>query len=425
MKVNRMDVRYQVFVSSTYKDLEEERKEVTQAILERNCFPAGMELFPASNRKQWEVIKKVIDESDFYLVVIAGRYGSMGTDDNGNKVSYTEMEFDYAIKRKKPIAALIYDDINKLPGDKLEQNQTNRRKLDKFREKACTGQMIRKWTNKDNLKSATLNAITELVKNAIDDGNDMGWVKVNASNNVVLFPRKEIERKKSIDERLQMSTGNYKHIKHIRMMAIAANLLLKPETASAAYIRQLDQEPITLKEALEKIMRDNNSLNSNGVNTTKFDLILTEPTEYNLEDVNTKLPDSTVVAKWEIFGALHGLYTMITTDTTLGKLSKEGANSRFNYYVTNISIPFSIFNVEFYDGHTDLNHVKIDLYSAELEQDNERRSMIIWQTKDKQNYDFFVNTFDRIKKGKTCRRPTLEDLKGWAMQWEKICVDRN
>lgn len=35
---------------------------------------------------------------DFYLVIIAGRYGSIGVDDAGNKVGYAEMEFDYAVK---------------------------------------------------------------------------------------------------------------------------------------------------------------------------------------------------------------------------------------------------------------------------------------------------------------------------------------
>ena len=39
--------RYQVFVSSTYEDLQEERREVMQALLELDCIPAGMELFPA------------------------------------------------------------------------------------------------------------------------------------------------------------------------------------------------------------------------------------------------------------------------------------------------------------------------------------------------------------------------------------------
>ena len=67
-----------------------------------------MELFPASNKSQWEIIKKVIDESDFYLLIIAGRYGSIGIDDFGNKVGYTEMEFDYATKTNKPSAAVIH-----------------------------------------------------------------------------------------------------------------------------------------------------------------------------------------------------------------------------------------------------------------------------------------------------------------------------
>ena len=48
-----MEKRYQVFVSSTYADLQEERKTVMQALLELDCIPAGMELFPAANEDQW------------------------------------------------------------------------------------------------------------------------------------------------------------------------------------------------------------------------------------------------------------------------------------------------------------------------------------------------------------------------------------
>ena len=35
-----MNKRYQVFVSSTFEDLQEERKEVMQALLELDCIPA-------------------------------------------------------------------------------------------------------------------------------------------------------------------------------------------------------------------------------------------------------------------------------------------------------------------------------------------------------------------------------------------------
>ena len=68
-----MDKIYQVFVSSTFTDLQEERKEVMQALLELDCMPAGMELFPASNDDQWTLIKRVIDACDYYLLIIGGR----------------------------------------------------------------------------------------------------------------------------------------------------------------------------------------------------------------------------------------------------------------------------------------------------------------------------------------------------------------
>ena len=69
--------RYQIFVSSTFQDLEEERKAILNAILKLNQFPAGMEIFPAANDTAWELIKKVIEDSDYYVLVIGGRYGSM------------------------------------------------------------------------------------------------------------------------------------------------------------------------------------------------------------------------------------------------------------------------------------------------------------------------------------------------------------
>ena len=50
------DRRYQVFVSSTFEDLQAERQKVLQAVLEMKAFPAGMELFPSANDEQWAFI---------------------------------------------------------------------------------------------------------------------------------------------------------------------------------------------------------------------------------------------------------------------------------------------------------------------------------------------------------------------------------
>ena len=98
-----MEKRYQVFISSTYADLQEERQEVMQALLELDCIPAGMELFPAANEDQWTLIKRVIDDCDYYMVIVAGRYGTVGPDG----VSYTEMEYRYALEQEKPIIGFL------------------------------------------------------------------------------------------------------------------------------------------------------------------------------------------------------------------------------------------------------------------------------------------------------------------------------
>ena len=90
-----MDKRYQVFISSTFADLEEERKGIMQAIIELDCFPAGMEMFPATDSEQFEYIKTIIDESDYYVLIVAGRYGSIAEDG----ISYTEKEFDTPKKK--------------------------------------------------------------------------------------------------------------------------------------------------------------------------------------------------------------------------------------------------------------------------------------------------------------------------------------
>ena len=80
--------RYQVFMSSTFRDLIEERQAALQAVLELDHMPAGMELFPATDDSTWQLIKDVIDASDYYVVIVGGRYGSL----DATGLGYTERE---------------------------------------------------------------------------------------------------------------------------------------------------------------------------------------------------------------------------------------------------------------------------------------------------------------------------------------------
>ena len=70
-----MDKVYQIFVSSTFDDLKDERRAVSNSLAKAGHIAAGMELFPATDQQQLEYIQRIIDRSDYYVVVVAGRYG--------------------------------------------------------------------------------------------------------------------------------------------------------------------------------------------------------------------------------------------------------------------------------------------------------------------------------------------------------------
>ncbi|MEH6462500.1 MAG: DUF4062 domain-containing protein [Shewanella psychromarinicola] len=102
-----MKKRLQVFVSSTYLDLKEERQAAVSAVLKAGHIPAGMELFTAADKSQLDIIKRWIDESDVYMLILGGRYGSVEAESG---VSYTELEYNYALEIGKPLFAVVIND---------------------------------------------------------------------------------------------------------------------------------------------------------------------------------------------------------------------------------------------------------------------------------------------------------------------------
>jgi len=136
-----MEKRYQVFVSSTYTDLIEERQKVFQTLMEMGCIPAGMELFSAADEDQFDFIKKVIDDCDYYLLMIGGRYGSLAED----QISFTEKEFDYAISLEMKVVVLVHKNPDAIPTGKTDQDAELKEKLGAFKQKAMTGRMVDFW----------------------------------------------------------------------------------------------------------------------------------------------------------------------------------------------------------------------------------------------------------------------------------------
>jgi len=130
-------IRYQIFLSSTYEDLRGERQQATQAILEAGYFPSGMELFPASDDTQWDLIKSVIAESDYYVVIVGGKYGT--TNESGD--SYTELEYDFAVERGIPVLGFVKTNIDNIVSKFVEPDKGKRDRLDVFRKKSSFSYM--------------------------------------------------------------------------------------------------------------------------------------------------------------------------------------------------------------------------------------------------------------------------------------------
>jgi hypothetical protein len=172
---------YKVFVSSTYEDLKEERQEVFDALLKCSCFPVGMEHFPSSNLRSLDLIRKYIDQCDYYVMVSAGVYGSI-VPGRHRKVSYVEWEYDYA-KDKLPCFSFIIQDPNKLLGDKLEKDNWDL--LVAFHGKVKRdGRNVRSYTSAAQLNALVLHAF----QNAPRDTPATGWIRagsLSVSNGLV------------------------------------------------------------------------------------------------------------------------------------------------------------------------------------------------------------------------------------------------
>ncbi len=147
-----------------------------QALLELDCIPAGMELFPAASDDQWTIIKKVIDDCDYYLVISAGRYGSIGP----NGKSYTQMEYEYAVSLGKPVIGFLHTDPTSISVAKTEATVEGKAALEAFRA-LVRHKAVRTFINASDLGSVVSRSIVKLMKTH----PAIGWIRADSAVSVV------------------------------------------------------------------------------------------------------------------------------------------------------------------------------------------------------------------------------------------------
>lgn len=163
-----MSKKYQIFVSSTYLDLIGEREQIIKACLEMGHIPVGMEMFSAADEEQWRIIQRQIDEIDYYVILIAHRYGS--TTNEG--ISYTEKEYDYAVSKGVPVLGFVIDDTAAWPADRVDNEMSKKNALGHFKKKVKT-RLVNFWKNKDELHAKFSIALMK----AIVNNPRSGWIR--------------------------------------------------------------------------------------------------------------------------------------------------------------------------------------------------------------------------------------------------------
>lgn len=201
--------KYQIFVSSTYKDLVDERQCVVQSILELHHIPAGMELFNGG-KSQWETITKWINSSDIYLLILGGRYGTL---DPEKGLSYTELEYRYAMERKIPAFTIVLEDEyierkrREYVDKKLrEEDIVEKENIDKyieFKKLVLNNTVVKYVKNIDSITGKVAIEISDKEKN----NNLIGWSRGSQENTKLL---ERIEKLREEKEHLEKNIGNKK-----------------------------------------------------------------------------------------------------------------------------------------------------------------------------------------------------------------------
>jgi hypothetical protein len=190
-----MDRKLQVFVSSTYTDLRDERQAAVSAILEAHHIPAGMELFAAGDQSQWELIRRWIDDCDVFMLVLGGRYGTIEAE---SQKSYIQLEYEYAIEKgKRYFAAVMGDDMlnEKVKNQGLEVLEQGDTKAFKDFHSKVKSKHCRFFNALPELKLIVFQSLADISQ----DKTLFGWIRANEAND----PQIALERMNRLEKRIE------------------------------------------------------------------------------------------------------------------------------------------------------------------------------------------------------------------------------
>jgi len=325
------EIKLQAFVSSTYEDLKEEREAAVEAILNAEHIPAGMELFKAG-KSQLETIYKWIDDSDIYLLILGGRYGSIEQD---SQKSYLELEYDYALKKGKPIFAIVLTDdyLHRkaaIMGEKAVFEQKNKDKYKKFK-KLVMSKIV---YFSDTVGSIKEHIARQLLMYSANKKNSLtGWIKNDEHAASQIFDSMELKELVSAKEKLNENIT--KNIIDSKYRSIADDFMYKYEKMLLETLKQQ-----TFIERFNRNIRINLDKNNKALITMKTEIQYT-----NVENNRFYRSSPVFPERWQAESYVHRRFIINDGDDCANqietKVVENEDNDQFHFRVQN-SYPIDI-----------------------------------------------------------------------------------
>jgi hypothetical protein len=157
-----------------------------------------MEQFPATDEEQLEYIRLIIDDSDYYVVIIRGKYGSLANDG----ISFTEKECDYALETRKPVLAFLVKNPGKLRVDETDNDPEKAQKLIGFKKKLEEKRIVKYWEDSSQL----VNDIKDSVNDTVRRRPGVGWIRGDQALDPKIYKDLEDERRQNKELREKLDT---------------------------------------------------------------------------------------------------------------------------------------------------------------------------------------------------------------------------
>lgn len=266
MKINTETSHPSVFISSTFVDLKEERKAVAEILRKLDFRINALDIAPAADDDSKSEILQGIKESDFIILLVGERYGSIVTE-MSSRNSVTHWEYLQAKSRQKSV--LVYfikkDSNDPLNTDDGTEPQRIKKKeaLDRFKKLLSENHNPKYVDGVDDLKQEIENAIVPTYRKGLKKLLKKNAALTKERDELVIKNEELLHMITSLSESLDSANNHNIDIskpRGLRALQAGSSQAITPvSTSGIAGIRGLNPEP-TSEIAGERALYTSNLL---------------------------------------------------------------------------------------------------------------------------------------------------------------------